>query len=346
MNHNESLTSLEATVGQELGRALPRPKTPANVSARIREQVDAAVRSGATGTVLPFPRRQGRPWLRWAGAIAAAVLIALSGVGSGLFGHFGGENEAVDLDGPWFFGPSALAGSGEIPSELTGTVNEVSFRLDTALPALPERAPVYTLTFGEGGIHGSSFYKMELTPDHLPGQPAIGRTAAEELAAAWLKERGLYPEGPLEVLTFISQDEPQYASVHFFPGPGHEFYSMNEHPRIWLGLNGETVFAMERSWPEAMKGSMTAGLKTAAEAWADLQANNEVWIGGASDEEPLDLPPNPVLTVKRVELNRAWARSADDRFYLIPVAVFHSNVTDIQGRVREVYALVSAIRPE
>ena len=68
---------------------------------------------------------------------------------------------------------------------------------------------------------------------------------------------------------------------------------------------------------------------------------------GRGQNKPFAYSPNPVLTVREIKLGRAQVHSEEDgNSYLIPVVVFEADVVDANGEVRQVSALVSAIRTE
>jgi hypothetical protein len=339
MNHPESLERLEASTGRALRRALPRAEVPADVAGRIGERMQAAMTQNPA-TVVPFPRKTVRRPLRWAiGAAVAALIILTGGLGIDRLGQ-GRLPDANTL------AAVAHAAIEKMPTVLQSSKNDVTFRLDTPLPVLPEQGTALTLAYrGEPGFY---WLDPELEPqwDTPPGPPA-DLAEAERLATAWLKEHGHYPSGPVTVTSVHLQREPQVAGVYFSPAPGSEFETRNTAPMVYVAVNEGKVFTAMGSWPDGVAGKINVPLITAEQAWADLQAGNGVWIGMEVENKPFAYPPNPVLTVREIKLGRAQVHSTEDgHSYLIPVVVFEADVVDANGEVRRLSALVSAIRTE
>jgi hypothetical protein len=339
MNHPDSLERIEATAGQALKRALPRAEVPADVAGRIGERMQAAM-THSPATVVPFPRKPARRPLRWAvaAAIAAAVVVA-GGLGIDRLGQ-------GRLPGANTLAAVAHAAIQRMPTVLPSSNNDVTFRLETTLPVLPEQGTALMLAYrGKSGFH---WLDPALEPKWgAPPGPPADLTEAEKLATAWLKEHGHYPSGPVTVTSIHLEKEPQVAGVYFSPAPGSEFETRNSAPMIYVAVNEGKVFTAMGSWPDGVAGKIDVPLITAEQAWADLQAGNGVWIGMEVENKPFAYPSNPVLTVREIKLGRAQVYSTEDgHSYLIPVVVFEADVVDANGEVRQLSALVSAIRTE
>lgn len=316
-------------MGRDLRRALPPAQFPPEADLRIRQRMAAAA-----SPERPCTRRfAGRP-VRWIASAVAAVLLVIGGA------FYENQTKTVrsDLTG------LAFADSAEVPSSLGVTQTPVEFRLETALPTLPEEAPVALLSNPKGAANPFFRYQDKEADAHRQGLPPADQSAAEKVAVEWLKKNDHWPSGPVDIVSRVASD--QVVTVILGPAKGSPLYTVNEVPSIWVWVANGRVITVQGIWPERAIGAGTVPIKTAVEAWADLQAGKYPWLGIPSDAESFDLPQNPVMSVREVRLEQAMARAADDRQYLIPVVVFQGDVTDTHGQAHTVTAFVSAVRPE
>lgn len=181
-------------------------------------------------------------------------------------------------------------------------------------------------------------------PTAQPPGPPVSDEEARQSAERWLKQAGLYPAESVETHVQRIPRAPDVATVRMYPAAGSPFAAAGDVPSIGLTVRAGRVEMASGLWPAAVEEAGAVPLRTAQEAWADLQAGIGV-VSPWRREGIFDGADNPVVTVRDVRLGRALVRSLDDRWYFTPVVVFRGDTVDRSGQVRAVMAYVSAVKP-
>ncbi len=183
--------------------------------------------------------------------------------------------------------------------------------------------------------------------DTPPAEPPLGPVISDEeaakIASDWLEKAGLYPPGNVSVRVFRTQHRADEAVVEVAPAKGSPLAVADGLPNVQVALWSREVRSAYGLWPS---GTTTAGevpLRTAEEAWADLQAGIGAVVGSA--DPFVAWPENPHMTIQTISLDRALVRSLENRWYYIPVVLFEGEVKDAQGQGHKALAYVSAVKP-
>jgi hypothetical protein len=345
-----SLPQLEQSVGEQLRTAMPQVQAPPELVDQIRLKLAAR----AVSAPPPGPRTWRAKLVRWVAAVAAIALVVMSGT------LWRRDGQRLELSSPIAFADSIAAALPTQPHWETAW----QYRLETELPVLPALGPAYEAVFPADQWLDRARRKLglALTPD-APGKPGwLGGTpsgwsynpgselsaspggdpkAAEQTAISWLKKAGLYPAGPVIVSTEVVPDEVQ---VTIRPASGSKVAAASGYPAIFVRVRGSSIVAAYGSWPDSLSTLDDIALRTAAEAWADLEAGIGVSL-------QVDLPRSvsidrPEMVVRQVELGRAMVQSLDFRHYYMPVVLFRGDVVGSDGVRYPAEAYVSAVNPQ
>lgn len=180
-------------------------------------------------------------------------------------------------------------------------------------------------------------------PPEPPLGPVISDEEAVKVASDWLNKAGLYPAGDVTIRVYRTPKRADQSLVEITPAKGTPLAAAGDLPYVRVTLRSREVRDAYGIWPTGTAPAGEVPLRTAQEAWADLQAGIGAVVGTTDPFE--DSPAIPKMTIRSVSLDRALVRSLEDRWYYIPVVLFEGEIKDAQGKGHKALAYVSAVKP-
>ncbi|MGE5675594.1 MAG: hypothetical protein ACM3XM_17230 [Mycobacterium leprae] len=325
-----------------------------------------------------------RPLRRWvAAAVAAMLLLAVGGPGVQYAGRrWLGPQASFPIAAPFPLSGIALAATPSAPALVQQMDPGLRYRLVAPLPALPatgliqsvqlpndaallqsvkkglgvaapiqtewDKIPFITPKTGHRmgpfllGVNSRWWYDAGTSPTPASASSPADYGQARTVAEAWLKQAHLYPSGPLDVTA--EQNRGGLIEIAFYPAAGSPLAAGGDYPGIRVGVWDGRVTSALGLWPDQVTDLTSVPLRSAAEAWADLQAG----IGVISPERPelIEPAPDPTMTIREVRLDRALVQSLDKHWYFIPVVLFRGDVMGADGKPHEQLVYVSAVKPQ
>ncbi|MDB4894941.1 MAG: hypothetical protein JWN15_1203 [Firmicutes bacterium] len=154
-----------------------------------------------------------------------------------------------------------------------------------------------------------------------------------------LPDDRLYPPDP--VSTSVSGTGADI-DVDFTSAKGSPLAAADDLPGIHVWIRSGKIFQASGMWPKSSSPAGDVPLRTAREAWADLQAGTGAVVGTVGR---VNAELQSHMTIHSVSLDRVLVRSLENRWYYIPVVLFEGEIKDTKGQGHKAIAYVTAVKP-